>query len=181
MNGENPCDNLQWFVIQAKPKQEDRADSNLKAWMVETFAPRIRERSRDKYTGARSHVTKHLFPRYIFARFDANNSLHKIHFTRGVHSVVSYGNKPAPVEDQVIDAIRSRIAEDGYIRMDDDLQPGDEVMIDNGPLRNFVGVFDRKINDTNRVMILLTTVSYQARIVIERELLHVNKKAEYTA
>lgn len=179
MDGEKTGDNLQWFVIQAKPKQEDRANSNLKAWMVETFTPRLRERGCNKYTGEPSYITKHLFPRYIFARFDANNSLHKIHFTRGVHRVVSYGNKPAPVDDQIIDAIRSRVAADGYVKLNGDLQPGDEIMINNGPLRNFIGVFDRKINDTNRVMILLTTVSYQAHIVIERELVHVNKQAEY--
>lgn len=179
MDGGKTGDNLRWFVIQAKPKQEDRANSNLKAWMVETFTPRLREPGCDKYTGERSYITKHLFPRYIFARFDANNSLHKVHFTRGVHSVVSYGNKPAPVDDQIIDAIRSRVAEDGYVKLHGDLQPGDQVMINNGPLKNFIGVFDREINDTDRVMILLTTVSYQAHIVIERELVQINKQAEY--
>lgn len=173
MGGEKIDENLRWFVIQTKPKQEDRADSNLKAWMIETFTPRLRECCCNKYTGERTYVTKHLFPRYIFARFDAGNALHNVHFTRGVHSVVSYGNKPAPVDDQIIAVIRSRIGEDGCVKLYDDLKPGDEVVINNGPLRNFTGVFDRKIDDTNRVMILLTTVSYQARVVVERELVQI--------
>jgi hypothetical protein len=33
-----------WYVIQTKPKQEDRADLNLRAWKIETFAPTLKER-----------------------------------------------------------------------------------------------------------------------------------------
>ncbi|HEX8145173.1 MAG TPA: transcription termination/antitermination NusG family protein [Pyrinomonadaceae bacterium] len=180
MVGLKTDDNLRWFVIQAKPKQEDRAASNLRAWRVETFTPRLREYAANKYTGERTCVTKHLFPRYIFARFDVDNSLHKIHFTRGVHSVVSYGNTPAPVDDQIIEVIRARVGEDGYVELQEDLNPGDEVMINHGPLRNFIGVFDRKVCDTNRVMILLTTVSYQAHVVVERELVQSVRHAGQT-
>jgi transcriptional antiterminator RfaH len=168
---ENTGDDVRWFAVHTKPKQEDRADSNLKAWRVETFAPRLRECSHNKYTGARTYITKHLFPRYIFARFDANKLLHKVHFTRGVHSVVSCGNQPTPIDGQVIEVIRSRIGDDGYVSLYEELAPGDEVLINSGPFMNFVGVFDRKIDEDDRVMILLTTVSYQARMVVDREMI----------
>jgi len=158
----------QWFAIHTKSKQEDRADSNLQAWRVETFTPRLRDYTCNKFTGARTYVTKHLFPRYIFARFDADKLLHKVRFTRGVQSVVSCGERPSPVGPQVIDIIRSRVGDDGYIKLYEDLTPGDQVMVDSSHFGNFIGVFDRRIDEADRVMILLTTVSYQARVIVER-------------
>jgi len=38
-------DRLPWYVIKTQPKQEVRAECNLKAWGVNTFHPRISERS----------------------------------------------------------------------------------------------------------------------------------------
>ena len=68
-----------------------------------------------------------------------------------------------------------RIGDDGYVRMVEELMVGDEVRIKHGPLSSFTGVFDYNINDSSRVAILLDTVSYQGRIVIERDLLEKKK------
>lgn len=164
-NYDMPC----WYVIYAKPQQEDRADSNLRAWHVETFAPKIKERQYNKYIGRVSHVTKPLFPRYIFARFRATEMWHKVSFTRGVHSVVSMGGRPNPVDDEIIEMIKAQKGADGFIRTDKVLRPGDKVRISEGPLRDLVGIFEAKFNDDERVSILLTAVNYQSRVVIERE------------
>lgn len=166
-NWENnaPC----WYVIHTKPKQEDRANFNLKAWNVETFAPKIKEPRRDASKGKLTYVIQHLFPLYIFARFRASDLLHKVCFTRGVHSVVSFGGDPCPVADDIIELIRSRSTEDGFIRLGDELKPGDKVIINRGNLKNFAGVLEGKVGDQGRVTILLTAVSYQARVTIEQD------------
>jgi transcriptional antiterminator RfaH len=158
-----------WYAIHTKPKEEERATSNLLSWRVETFTPRIKERRVNRGTGKTTSLIKPLFPRYIFARFDASKMLHKIYYTRGVHSVVSFGDSPVPVDDEAIAFIQSRVEKDGFIKFDDDLMPGDEVMIKDGPLKGFNGVFSRTVKDTDRVMILLKNVSYQASIVLDRE------------
>src|SRR5215210_821766 len=100
-------DSLRWYAIQTKAQQEDRAESNLRAWGVETFVPRFRARRRGYYAGGATYLIKSLFPRYIFARFDANALLHKVNFTRGVQSVVRFGGTPAPVDDEVLAIMRS--------------------------------------------------------------------------
>jgi transcriptional antiterminator RfaH len=166
-NRENdaPC----WYVIHTKPKQEDRADFNLKAWNVETFAPKIKEPRRDSSTSRLTYSVQHLFPRYIFAFFRASELLHKVCFTRGVHSVVSFGGDPCPVADDIVELLRSRRNEDGFIRLGQELKPGDRVMINRGNLKNFAGVLEGKVDDQGRVTILLTAVSYQGRIVIEQD------------
>ncbi len=161
----SPC----WYAIHTKPRQEDRAESNLRAWVVETFAPKIRERNYNTYTGKAIFVTKPLFSRYIFARFKASELLHKVYFTRGVHGVVCFDCKPCPIDEDIIRVIQSRRGDDGLIRVGEKLHPGDEVIIGEGPLRSFVGIFDGYCKGEERVSILLTTVSYQSRVIVERQ------------
>lgn len=158
---------VHWYAIHTKPKQEERADSNLRAWGVETFFPKVKERRYNPYAREPAKITKALFPRYIFSRFSANKLINKVRFTRGVQSVVSFGGLPIPVEDEIIDIIKSQIREDGFIRIGEEFRSGDKVIVKNGPLKNFIGIFERKIKDTERVSILLESVSYQGRIVID--------------
>jgi transcription antitermination factor NusG len=88
-----------------------------------------------------------------------------------VHHVVSFGGEPTPVEEDVIQIISARIDENGFVKLGDDLKPGDKVVIKAGPLRDFHGVFERELNDNERISVLLTTISYQGRVVVTRDLL----------
>jgi transcriptional antiterminator RfaH len=157
--------------VHTNPKQEDRAYSNLRSWGVETLHPKMKTRRVNEFTGALSYVTKPLFPRYIFAKFNASKQLAKISFTRGVHHVVSFGGHPTPVEEDVIQIISARIDDNGFVKLGDDLKPGDKVVIKGGALRNFEGVFERELNDNERISVLLTTISYQGRVVVSRDML----------
>ena len=161
----------QWYVVHTNPKQEDRADSNLRCWGVETLHPKLKTRRVNEFTGVPTYITKPLFPRYIFARFDARRQLAKISFTRGVHHVVSFGGQPTPVEDEIIEIISARSDPNGFVKVGEDLKQGDKVVIKAGPLRDFEGVFERELNDNERISVLLTTISYQGRVVVKRELL----------
>ncbi|HKQ76263.1 MAG TPA: transcription termination/antitermination NusG family protein [Blastocatellia bacterium] len=160
-----------WYVIHTHPKQEDRAGSNLRAWGVPIFNPQSRERRYNQFVIAPTYVTKPLFPRYIFAQFKINDLYHKVRFTRGVSSVIGFGEGPTPIDDEIITLIQSNIKEDGFVRFVEDIRPGDRVIVKDGPLKNFAGIFEREMKDTDRVRILLETVSYQAHIEIEREMI----------
>jgi transcriptional antiterminator RfaH len=163
---ERPC----WYAIQTRPQEEGRAEMNLMAWGVATLAPKIKESRHNQFTGKPTHFTKPLFPRYIFARFDAETLQHKVSYTRGVQSVVSFNNRPLEVDDEAIALIRSRMDEDGFVRLENEPKPGDEVMINNGSLKGLNGIFDKRIKGTDRVRIFLQTVSYQAHVTINKSL-----------
>ena len=164
-------ENLNWYALHTHPKQESRADENLRSWNVETFSPKLRARRSNPYGRPPTYVTKPLFPRYIFARFRPAEFLHKVRFTRGVASVVGIGNIPTPIDDQVIEIIKSQSYADSIVKIGDGLKVGSEVVICEGPLKGFTGIFERKMKDSDRVMILLNTVSYQSHIVVERQLI----------
>lgn len=167
-NGDS--DILQWYVIKTQPKHEVRADCNLKVLDIHTFLPMTKERYINPFSGLSSYVVRPLFPRYLFAQFDTGSMLRRVCFTRGVHSVVSFGNGPVSVDNEMIEMIQQRIGDDGLVRLDNDLNAGDPVMIDNGPLKDLVGVFQYDVKGTERVAILLTAINYQGRVIIGKDL-----------
>jgi len=166
MNNAATHDQTQWYAVRTKPNEEERADSNLKAWRVETFTPKVKELHTSGF-GIGRYVTKPLFSRYIFARFDVERQLHDINYTRGVQGVVSFGGCPISIDDKVIDRIKERVDDDGFIRIDD-FKAGDTVRISSGPLQSIEGVFERKLKDKDRVKILLNTMNHGSHLLIDR-------------
>lgn len=182
MISEMMLNNPRWYAIHTKPKEEDRVDSNLRAWGVESFSPRIKEPRYNQFTDKPINVVKALFPRYIFARFDASKLLHKIYYTRGVHSVVSLGSEPIPIDDETIAVIRSRVGKDGFVAIgEDEFKRGDEVRIQRGSLKGLSGIFEGPVHDSQRVMILLTTIKYQASIMVDRAVVQKAQVVAYGA
>jgi transcription antitermination factor NusG len=109
-----------------------------------------------------------MFPRYIFARFDADRQLHQIWHTRGVDAVVRQGENPAVIDDEIIGLLQARSDENGFVKLGDEFQSGDKIVITDGPLRNFAGVFERDMKQSERVMVLLNAVSYQGHVMVGR-------------
>jgi transcriptional antiterminator RfaH len=156
-----------WYAIHTHSKQEKRAESNLKAWNVETFLPRIMDYHLNEFTGEPSYFIKPLFPGYPFARFALSNMLHKVRFTRGVHSVVCIGSNPTQVDESVIKIISTQIDESGFVKIGADLEPGAKVLIQAGPFKGLTGIFEREASAADRIKILLDCVSFQAQVEVE--------------
>ncbi|HEX8557030.1 MAG TPA: transcription termination/antitermination NusG family protein [Pyrinomonadaceae bacterium] len=174
MSGLNSEFSPSWYVIHTHPKQESRAESNLLAWRVETFVPRYKARRRNQFTSEPSYTIRPLFPGYIFARLEALDMFHKIRYTRGVRGIVSAGDEPVPLDDSIIAMIMSRGGSDGLVKFEDEIKTGDEVVVNGSAFSGFVGVFDRRMKDSERVIVLLKT-AYQFRVVLPEK--HVTKSA----
>jgi len=162
-------DQPHWYAVRTKPKEEDRADFNLRAYRVQTFAPKLKQISTSKY-GGRRYTVQHLFPPYIFAYFKADTQLHNVNYTRGVQHVVSFGGTPIWINDDVINLIKGKVGDDGFVCLHEELKPGDQVRITSGPLQSLVGVFKRNMSDKERVEVLLNAISYQSHLLIDREM-----------
>ena len=169
MNVECEVDTPQWFAICTNPKQEDRAYHNLQASSVECFNPKIKECRCNQFTGVVMHIARPLFPRYIFARFSTQGLLRRISFTRGVLKVVSFNSKPAPIDNEVIKLLKSRVSSDGFFSVGEALKPGDEVRIKDGPWKALVAVVERNIQTGERVQLLLTAINYHGHLMIEKQ------------
>jgi transcriptional antiterminator RfaH len=159
------AEKLTWYVVQTKPQEEARVESNLRSWGVETFLPKARERRKRTPPGAApSYYATPLFTCYLFARFKARELLHKVTFTRGVHSVVTFGGRPTPVDDEVIELLRRRSDGDGCVRLGEKLKGDDKAAVARGPFRDLVGILEGKSGGRDRVSILLRAVDWQSRV-----------------
>jgi len=157
---------MHWYAIQTKPGGEETARQSIASLDLETFLPRAK---RERVVGgAVRHFIRPLFPSYLFARFCPAHYLHLIRYSRGVCRVVSAGETPLPVEDQIILEIGARRGADGYVQLEEKAwRPGDAVRVEEGPLRGCCGIFERQLDDRRRVVILLHAIQ-QARVVLEK-------------
>jgi transcriptional antiterminator RfaH len=151
-----------WYVIRTHAKQEFRAEHNLQAGRIEVFLPRMAARR----TRRDQHYTEvvPLFPQYLFARFAANARLHDVLFTRGVQAPLRVGGDLAIVDDEAIGFLRSRVGDDGLVRVGEPLQPGERVVIEEGPFAALAGVVERFVPEHERVVVLLSTVRTPLRL-----------------
>lgn len=166
MDSEPTESNLHWYVLYTNPKQEERASKNLNAWQIETLAPLVKQRSYNSFTGEPYYTVKPLFPRYIFVKLDLEKLYHKVRFTRGGQDFICFGEGPVVIDERIIEIVRSRVSDDGFVRIHEGFKYGDKVRINEGPMKDFIGVFEREMNGPERVSILLNAVSYQARVEV---------------
>ena len=159
---------LLWYAIHTKLHQEAFAEQNIRRFGIETFFPRIIKEK--VIRGKKKGFSLPLFPRYIFAYFSLESHYRMVHYASGVDKIVSFGNQPpTPVDDQVIQAMKDRI-KDGYVILAPaDLIAGDIVEIRNGPFEGLSAIFERKISDKERVVLLLNILSQKSRVVIDRQ------------
>ena len=158
-----------WFVVNTKPKNEDRATHNLLAANYEVVNPKIRMR-KYKETGF-SELVEPLFPSYIFVHFDPVDDYYMIKYARGVKKIVSFAGKIVPLQDELIDFIQAQLT-DGVARIQKKkFKKGEKVFIKEGPFKGLAGVFQRELEGEERVMILLEGINYYAQMVIDSDLL----------
>ena len=100
-----------WFCLRSRPKHEHIAAAHLRMMAgVEVFLPRVRFKRSTRQGLA--WVTEALFPNYLFARFDWQQSLRQVQAARGVAGVVHFGDRWPVVETAVIVDLQSSVGAD---------------------------------------------------------------------
>lgn len=157
-----------WFAIQTKPGGERLAEGNLLRQGFDAYLPLL---TKTRHRGKRGVAIKApLFPRYLFVRIDLDEQpWQKINNTFGVSYIVSFGGRPAPLTDNVINEIKSRETEDGVIDLSllQSLSPGDTIKIADGAFADRTGIFQCR-SDNDRVVVLLNLLGRQTTVKINR-------------
>ena len=163
--------NMNWYLIHTKARQEDTAEMNLRNLGVETFCPRFMKIKANRCK-TQAEGKGPLFPGYLFVRVDMATEFRKVTYAHGVLRVVKFGSAPALVAEDIIHSIRAR-EDNGLVVLSPSsyLKPGQAVLIDKGPFSGFEAIFEQELNGINRVALLLNTVAYQGRVVLDRDYL----------
>lgn len=161
---------INWFAVNTKPNREDTAAMNIRRLGLDVLLPKIS--CTRTVLGSQRSIHVPLFPCYLFARFSPRDYLHSIRYARGVRKVVSAGDVPLPVDLGIISSIHSRMDAIGCV----DLAPrrfdlGEKVFIRDGFLQGLTGIVERDLSGQKRVVILLQSIEYQARIFVEKRFL----------
>ena len=160
-----------WHVVQTHVNAEVKAAANLARQGFSIYLPR--------YLKRRSHarkvetVARPLFPRYLFVTIDlAAQRWRAIQSTLGVSHLVCVGDWPALVEDGVIDALRAREDEAGFIRLArrPAFSPGDRVRIVDGAFVDSLALVEG-VSDRDRVAVLLNLLGREVRVLVGADLI----------
>jgi len=152
---------LKWYVVQSKPREEERAHHFLVQKSLQTYLPRMEVIT---IRGGRSVMKeKPLFPGYLFCRFDPEESLAHVRWTKGVAKILPESVSPMPISEDIIAAMRDLEQKDGIIRKKQ-LENNDRIRIAGGPMKHILGIFDHWTSEQGRVRVLLNFINYQASV-----------------
>ncbi len=150
---------MHWYAIHSKPRQEERALENLERQGYQTWLPMITiEKVR---RGKLTQVVEPMFSRYLFIRLDTEQTnWSPIRSTLGVSKLVSFGNRPAVIHDELIEMLRLMPAREPE-RL---FQPGQSVKFVSGPLRGLEGIYQQPDGEV-RALVLVDLLSKQHTVV----------------
>ena len=162
---------LDWFVVQTHPHAEMKASTHLGRQGFETYLPRYLKRRR--HARRVDMVSAPLFPRYLFVAVDmAAQRWRALQSTIGVAHLVRCGDAPAAVPTGVVEELRCREDEQGYIRLQEGKRflPGDQVRILDGAFSAALGLFEC-MKDEERVAILLDLLGRKVRVMLSASMI----------
>ncbi len=145
----------EWYVVYSKPRKEEQVRFHLGLKGIESFFPRMQMPS---CAGRKKSITP-LFPNYLFVRADLPTEANHVTWSPGVKRIVSFSDRPAPLEESVIQFLKERADENGIIQARSRLASGQKVEIIGGPFNGFVGIIENPPNAKGRVQILLKLLS----------------------
>lgn len=150
-----------WYVLNTRPKKEFQVERLFEEGGFEVYNPKYRSDNR----------IYPFFPGYQFIQFEYPSQYKMVKYTRGVKRIVGNDEGPVPIDEEIIDAVRSREIE-GYVELEKYgtlPEVGDEIEVAEGALKGLRGIFKKEVVGSDRVLILLNYVSYQAKMVVDRK------------
>jgi len=156
---------MSWYLIHTKPRLEQCALENLQNQGFECFLPQIRAEKLRR--GKLVEVDEPLFPRYFFIQLSTGQhaqSWQPIRSTKGVSRLVTFGQEPAKVGDELVALIRTQCAATDVQQRH--FTPGETVQIADGAFAGLEAIYQMSDGE-QRVMVLLNIMSKPVKISLE--------------
>jgi len=162
----DPMTQRSWYVVQTKPGNEHRVETNLSNQEIGVFLPLLETFQHS--SGKMIQKIKPLFPNYLFAKLDINLHYYKVKWTRGVNKILGNGDGPISISGKVVETIKERTGKDNLVKLEEGLEEGTLVQFTSGPFKDLMGVFDKKMSDGKRVRVLLSLIGVDVPVQVSR-------------
>ena len=146
-----------WYLVQCKPRQDERAEENLLRQGYECSRPACRRER--LLRGQRQYVQESLFPGYLFIHMPQGANWAPLRSTRGVARVVAFGGRPLAVSCELVSQLQIR-AETHIITT---FNPGDKVTILDQGFAGIESIF-LAMDGEERVILLINLMNRQQQI-----------------
>ena len=143
-----------WYALRSKPHKENLLWEQLRFREIDTFYPRLRVHT----VNPRARRVRPYFPGYVFVRVDLEQvTLSSLQWIPGAVGLVSFGEQPAWVPDDLVAAIRRRVDAVNLAggEVQERLKRGEPVSILEGPFAGYEAIFDTNLPGSERVRVLL--------------------------
>ncbi len=140
---------LKWYAFVVRPRHEKKVKTYLDKKGVVNFLPL--RKTLNQWKDRRRWVQSPMFSCYIFVQIAFVDRFDVLSVPSVVRQVM-FNNKPTPIDDQEIEAIRTILASGQTFEIKDGLVPGRGVRILSGPLAGMEGLLAERRN--NRWLII---------------------------
>ena len=144
-----------WYAMRSKPNKESFLAGQLEAHGVDIYFPVLRVNP----VNPRSRKLRPYFPNYLFIHVDLEEvNISDLRWMPGASGLVSFDGEPASVPDLLIAAVKKQVDQHNLTLHEQkkNFQPGDSVLIQEGPFAGYEAVFDTHISGQDRVRVLLS-------------------------
>ena len=135
---------LPWYALRSKPRREESLWQEVRRRGFSTYYPRLRVRP----VNPRARKTRPYFPGYLFVQADlAEVGLVEFRWMPYALGLVCFGDDAAPVPSALVHAIWTQVGSlnDEEVEFGQRLRRGDRVVVREGPLAGYEGVFDARL------------------------------------
>ena len=167
-------DGSKWFIVHTYSGHEDRVAKTLKQRIQSLgFEDRIFDiivpkRNTIKVSGGKKESVKEkIFPGYIIVRMILDNeSWLLVRTTQGVTSFIGTGNKPTPISEKEVEAIKK------FMNMEEPLYKtafvkGEAIKIVDGPFADFLGTIDEIDEAKGRLKVLVSIFGRETPVELD--------------
>jgi transcriptional antiterminator RfaH len=130
-------DNTKWYPVYTHPRSEKKACQALINKGVETYLPLNRQLK--QWSDRKQWVEEPFIKSYLFVHIKEYQQTEVLQ-TKGIARFIYFSGKIASMPDRQIDELKLLMASPFELEItEEDLQPGEKVMIKAGPLKGFTG------------------------------------------
>lgn len=152
-----------WHALYTRHQHEKAVAQALSGKGFDVFLPQYRTLHRWK--DRQKEVVLPLFPNYVFICGGLDRMLNIV-TTPGVHSLVTWGARPAEIPPEEIEAVRRLVNSPLQVEPHPFLKCGDLVRIKSGPLEGIEGILVRKTRGV-RLVLSVEMLSQSAAVEVD--------------